>query len=132
VLPDGFVERPTLAYGQATGHPGLHLVDTETHHWVENLTGLGACGAQILLGAVTDHPREGHPFLPVLQIAAGPPGGRMTEESIDLFLPSGPDEAVAALLGQVRAAAVGSYQSKSRMHGLTDFQITRGRFGVTS
>jgi altronate dehydratase len=42
--------RATLAYGQPLGRPGLHVVATETDHWVENVTGLAGCGAQAVLG----------------------------------------------------------------------------------
>ncbi|MEZ5274775.1 MAG: UxaA family hydrolase [Opitutaceae bacterium] len=124
--------RPTLAYGQPMAHPGLHLVDTETRHWVENLTGLGACGAEILLGAVAVHPREGHPLLPVLQVAAGSWDGRLTAESVDLVLPSEEKEADTALIDLLRSTASGSLQPRSQQSGMTDFQITRGRLGVTS
>jgi len=59
----------TLAYGQPLTVPGFHVVQTDSDHWVENLAGLGGCGAQVFLGFVGDTPQQGHPMLPVLQIA---------------------------------------------------------------
>src|SRR5690606_2127696 len=37
--------RATLLYGQPFTQAGLHIVATESDHWVENLAGLGGCGA---------------------------------------------------------------------------------------
>ena len=49
--------------------PGLHIVASETDHWVENLTGLGGCGAHLALTVVSGHAQQGHPLLAVLQVA---------------------------------------------------------------
>ena len=73
----------TLAYGQPVALAGLHLVQTDTDHWVENVTGLAACGAHLVVGAVGDGPQQGHPLIAVLQVAG--PGGRatMSEDDVD-------------------------------------------------
>src|SRR5262249_47772445 len=57
------VPHATLANGQPFERPGLHVVATDSDHWVENLTGLGACGARLFVGLVTDTPQQGHPML---------------------------------------------------------------------
>ncbi len=63
------VPHATLAYGQPLTQSGLHIIASETDHWVENLTGLGACGAHLVLALVSGHTRQGHPLLPVIQVA---------------------------------------------------------------
>ena len=76
--------RATLAYGQPVALAGLHLVQTDTDHWVENVTGLAACGAHLVVGAVGDGPQQGHPLVPG---AAGRRAGRaracMADEDVD-------------------------------------------------
>ena len=76
--------RSTLAYGQPLAKPGFHVIETESEHWVENLTGLGGCGAQIVLGVVHGQARQGHPFVPVLQMAET--GTGPAPEDVDGFL----------------------------------------------
>ena len=60
----------SLAYGQGAT-PGLHVMETPTHHWVETLTGLGATGVEIMLAHVTGPPLQAHPMIPLLQMASG-------------------------------------------------------------
>src|SRR6185503_12436739 len=76
----------TLAYGQPLETPGLHVVDSETSHWVENLTGLGGCGAHLALTVVSEHAQQGHPLLPVVQAAESGQRGKLPADDIDLFL----------------------------------------------
>ena len=61
--------RVSLAYGQIAT-PGLHVMETPTHHWVETLTGLGATGVEIMLAHVSDSPMQAHPMIPLLQVAS--------------------------------------------------------------
>ncbi|HZP60855.1 MAG TPA: UxaA family hydrolase [Opitutaceae bacterium] len=122
--------RPTLAYGQARSQPGLHVVDTETLHWTENLSGLGACGAQLFLALVFDHPRQGHPMIPLIQVAEA--GEKLPADEIDLFLPEETAAADEALLRLVSAAAAREITGRAQAQGMTDFQITRGHLGVTT
>ncbi len=122
--------RPTLAYGQTPARPGLHVVETETEHWTENLTGLGASGAQMFLGLVAGHPRQGHPMLPVLQVAEAEE--KLPADEIDLFLPRTATPACEALCRLVAAAAAREITPRAAARGLTDFQITRGHLGVTT
>ena len=132
IVPGRVEIRPTLAYGQPMASAGVHIVDTESRHWVENLTGLGACGAQILVGAVSGHPRQGHPLLPVLQVAGGVSDDRLNPEEVDLVLSPEPAGAAEALRRLVVDTAAHSHLPRAIRQGLTDFQITRGRLGVTS
>ena len=120
--------RPTLAYGQTILQPGLHVVETETDHWTENLAGLGACGVQLFLGLVAGHLRQGHPMLPLAQVAEA--DAHLPPNEIDLVLPGDPDEAFATLCRLVIGTA--AHELAPRAGGLNDFQITRGYLGVTT
>jgi altronate dehydratase len=124
--------RATLAYGQPLMQPGLHVVATESTHWVENVTGLGGCGAHAIVGLVHHRAQQGHPLVPVVQVAEAAARATIAADDIDAFL-AGAAAADAALLlrllGEVcsgRRAAVASAQ------GFVDFQLTRGELGVTT
>jgi altronate dehydratase len=119
----------TLAYGQPLELPGLHVVATDTDHWVENLTGLGACGAHLFVGLVSDTAQQGHPMLPVLQLAqALLPGAARAD--IDHVLTGESD--VEAVVRLVLATVRGDYVPASTAGGFVDFQLTRGLLGVST
>jgi len=130
----------TLAYGEPLTVPGLHVVATESDHWVENLTGLGACGAHLFLAVVDEHSRQGHPLLPLIQVAEAPRReaaeagrrGRLSAEDIDGFL-AGEAEADAALLAGLIAEVASRRLVPRAMAGkFTDFQLGRGLLGVST
>ena len=121
----------TLAYGQPLTEAGLHVVQTDTDHWTENLAGLGACGAQVFLGIVDDTPQQGHPLLPVWQVAEAGTLSPGASEDVDLIL-SGAATDFQAMLDLVVAAAAGERQPKANAGGFVDFQLTRGLLGVST
>jgi altronate dehydratase len=124
--------RATLAYGQPLTGPGLHLVATESDHWVENLAGLGGCGAHVLMGLVGDSPQQGHPLLPVVQVAA--PGALATTALVDVDAVLTGDVAVdAATLHDLLVATVQrERQPVANAGGFVDFQLSRGLLGVST
>jgi len=123
------VPHATLAYGQPLEHPGLHVVATDSDHWVENLTGLGACGAHLFVGLVADTPQQGHPMLPVIQVAQ--PGHEVAVRAeIDHMLTGEAD--LGPLLELIAATARGDYVPASAAGGFVDFQLARGLLGVST
>lgn len=122
----------TLAYGQPLTEPGLHTIASETDHWVENLTGIGACGAHLVLTVVSDHMRQGHPLLPVIQVAEDSQRAVLAAEDIDLFLTGDVIADVAALETLLVEVAELNRTPVVSARGLVDFQFTRGLLGVTS
>jgi hypothetical protein len=122
----------TLAYGQPLTRPGLHIVATETDHWVENLAGLGGCGAHLVLGVVGDHPEQGHPLLPVIQVAEPAQRGAIAPEDVDLFLGGNAGDDLLALEALVAAVAQRERTPVANAQGFVDFQLTRGLLGVTT
>jgi altronate dehydratase len=122
----------TLAYGQPLVRPGLHVVATESDHWVENLTGLGGCGAHLFLTVVSEHSRQGHPMLPVIQVAEAGQHGTLPADDIDAFL-SGDAVADATMLKQLVVAVAQNDRTPAvTAQGFTDFQLTRGLLGVST
>lgn len=126
------VPQASLAYGQPLTAPGLHLVATDSDHWVENLAGLGACGAHLFVGLVRDTPQQGHPMLPLLQIADRSQLAMAAEKDVDLCLRADAAENVASLLPLIAAVANGEYTAVASAKGFVDFQLSRGLLGVST
>jgi altronate dehydratase len=122
----------TLAYGQPMTVPGLHVVQTDSDHWVENLAGLGGCGAQVFLGFVGDTPQQGHPMLPVLQIAEAATLPAAATADVDLVFTADGDANLARLHGLLTATARGAYTPVASAGGFVDFQLSRGLLGVST
>ena len=123
--------RASLAYGQPVALAGLHLVQTDTDHWVENVTGLAACGAHLIVGAVGDGPQQGHPLVAVLQVAG--PGGRavLSEDDVDFVAGGGKGES-DRLVDLVLATARRDVVPAAQAAGFVEFQLTRGLLGVST
>ncbi|HVU35333.1 MAG TPA: UxaA family hydrolase, partial [Opitutaceae bacterium] len=122
----------TLLYGQPVVHPGLHVVATESSHLVENVTGLAASGAHAVVAVVRDHPGQGHPLVPVIQVAEAPARGRLPSDDVDLFFEGDPAADESALWRLVKPVVEGDAVPVATAHGMVDFQLTRGLLGVTT
>ena len=122
----------SLAYGQPFAHPGLHVVASETEHWVENLTGLGGCGAHLVLTVVSEHARQGHPLLPVIQVAEPTERGRISADDLDLFLTGAAVADAVWLIREITAVAQRERLPAATAAGFVDFQLTRGELGVST
>ena len=126
------VPHATLAYGQPLTQPGLHIIASETDHWVENITGIGGCGAHLVLAVVSEHARQGHPLLPVIQVAEASQRALLAAEDIDAFLTGNPDDDRDTLEKLLIAVAELQRMPVANAQGFVDFQFTRGLLGVTS
>lgn len=120
----------SLAHGQRAGQ-GLHVMDSPTGNWTEAVTGLGACGAEILLAHVGEHPLQGHPLIPMLQVTGAAGVAASYGADLDAVLPVDDQVASRKLLDLL--VEVGSRRLQPRLwqRGNTDFQITRGLLGVS-
>jgi hypothetical protein len=136
----GLHPRPaaSLGFAHVFHRPGFYVMAAPTGHAVELLTGLGATGVQLLLAHVDGPPLQGHPLISTLQIAtsedAPPAGGSRFAADLDYLLPAaGGDPAAVcqALLRLLRESAQGNYRPPLWRAGNTDFQVTRGRLGVS-
>ena len=123
--------RATLEYGEPVATAGFHLVRTDTDHWVENVTGLAACGAHLVVGAVGDGPQQGHPLIAVVQVAGGGTHGTLAEEDVD-FVASGAKSDHERLTELVLATARRDVVPAAQAGGFVEFQLTRGLLGVST
>jgi altronate dehydratase len=124
--------RATLAYGQPLARPGLHIVASESDHWVENLTGFCGCGAHLALGLATEHGRQGHPMLPLVQVAEPSERGRIPGDDLDLFLAGDAVADAGMVLARLAAIAQREQAAVASARGFVDFQLTRGLLGLTT
>ena len=122
----------TLSYGEPIRQPGLHLVASESEHWVENLTGLSGCGAHLAVTVVSGHAQQGHPLLPVIQAAEPGERSRVAADDIDLFLSGDATDDEAELIRWIVAVAQHERTPASMAQGFVDFQLTRGLLGLTT
>ena len=126
-LKSGLHMQASLAYGQ-TATPGLHVMETPTHHWVETLTGLGATGVEIMLAHVSGSPMQAHPMIPLLQVASEEAAGWSAD--MDLTL-RGDAPWTETILPLVLSVASRAYVPKLYEQGNTDFQVSRGLLGIS-
>ena len=116
----------TLAYGQVVKQAGFHIMSSPRQHWSETLTGLGATGAEIMLGITEGYALSGHPLVPVLQVTIGEGAG----DDLDAIL-AGNSDASAQLLDLIVATLRGEHIPRHQVTGTHDFQVTRGLMGVS-
>ncbi|BET65415.1 hypothetical protein ASA1KI_03330 [Opitutales bacterium ASA1] len=132
----GSVEvRATVSHGEPLARRGLHVVATDTTHWVENLAGLGGCGAQLVVGVVVDGPQPGHPLIPVVLLASGRVGGAVAVGDVDLCFEAESDasrDGATRLRELVVDVVHGRRVPSTQAGGFVDFQISRGLLGVTA
>jgi len=131
-LLGGHPLRATLSYGQPRQQAGLHVVDTETSDWSENLAGLGGCGAHVFVTAIAGHVHEGHSLLPVLQFAEAADQQRPADEDVDGVLPDDSEAALEVMIRRVLEVAGRAYVPAATRLGLAHFQLTRGLLGVST
>jgi len=99
---------------------------------VENLTGLGACGAHLALTIVSEHPRQGHPLFPVIQVAESSQRGKISPDDIDGFLSGDAAADEVTLLYLLVAVAQREHVPAAMAQGFVDFQLTRGELGIST
>jgi len=122
---------PSISYGQVPKSPGLHLMESYSDHWVENLTGLSATGTEVMV-VVTEGESakcvQTHPMIPVVQITT-PDSAIASSKDVDLVLGSDPSNWDKEILSLVTQVASREYSPKLAIN--SDFQIARGFLGIS-
>ncbi|MGH9339409.1 MAG: UxaA family hydrolase [Acidobacteriota bacterium] len=131
VLAERRVET-TLAYGQKAESPGFYVMEAPTRHWVETLTGLGATGVELMLAFITEHPMQGNPLVPLLQVTVEGESAEAYQRDLDLVLAAETASWTDQILQLISRAASGQYVPRVQGQGNTDFQFTRGPLGVST
>ncbi|MFN8459350.1 MAG: UxaA family hydrolase, partial [Anaerolineae bacterium] len=120
-----------LAYGQRLSTPGFHIMEAQSQHWVEMLTGLAASGVELILAYTGEHPMPSHPLVPVIQVTAAESMQQRYGQDLDLNLTGESDEWPELMLQLVGQVLLDQYSPKLHRQGNIDFQITRGLLGVS-
>ena len=133
VFPDGAAPGASLAFGRPAEEAGFHVMEAPTENPVETFTGLGATGVDLMLCHVGLNPLQGHPMLPLIQVTADPAVAARYGSDLDRVLV--PERDVAGIAGELAAlvADVAScrYRPALWSRGVTEFQLTRGRLGLS-
>ncbi|MBT3602096.1 MAG: altronate hydrolase [Candidatus Latescibacteria bacterium] len=120
-----------LAHGQQPTDSGYYIMETQTDHWVETLTGLGGTGVEVVIACSGEHPKQGHPLIPMIQVAASETLGQVFKDDFDLTLGDVASQNAETLLNTLTAVASRKLAPKATLVGNTDFQFTRGLLGVS-
>ena len=133
VFPQGVVPAASLAFGHPAAEEGFHVMETPTENPVEAFAGLGAAGVDLMLCHVGQTPLQGHPMLPLVQVTAEPDVAAVYGSDLDRVLAPerGIDAIVAALAALMADVASGRYRPALWSRGVTEFQLTRGRLGLS-
>ncbi|HRW50193.1 MAG TPA: UxaA family hydrolase, partial [Caldilinea sp.] len=122
---------PTLRYSGKPEAPGFHVMATPTDHPVEILTGLGATGVDVVVVYTGAHPVQGHPLVPVLEIATAEGCPPDIARDLDLLLDGDVEDWPAQILARLGDLAAHRYVPARLSLGNIDFQITRGLMGIS-
>ena len=133
VFHEGAVPGASLAFGRPAQAAGFHVMDTPTENSVEAFAGLGATGVEVMLCHVGRSPLSGHPMLPLVQVSADPVVAERCGSDLDrvIRLDRNLAEIVADLAVLVAEVASCRYRPKLWARGVTEFQLTRGRLGLS-
>lgn len=122
---------PTLPYAGRLRAPGLHIMATPTDHPVEILTGLGATGMDSVIAYTGAQTVQGHPLVPVLEIATAADYPLGIAGDLDLVLDGDPQQWPERILARLGDLAAHRYVPARLRLGNIDFQITRGLMGIS-
>ena len=134
LLPDGAsAPAASLAFGQPADEPGFHVMEAPTENPVETFTGLGATGAEVMLCHVGRTSLQAHPMIPLVQVTADAAVAERYAGDLDgaLSLDRSAGGLVEELAALVADAASRRYLPRLWSRGVTEFQVTRGRLGLS-
>jgi altronate dehydratase large subunit len=122
-----------IGYGEKPSRPGLWLMEGPAGA-VENITGLAAAGAQMVLFVTGSCNPVGHPVSPTVKICANPATLARMAEHIDVDLSHGPDGTFTVDRGADEIAAVAAQIAEGRetaAERLGFLETNISRFGVS-
>lgn len=128
---------PTISYGQLPKKlEGLHVMQTMTDHWIENLTGIGATGAELVVSVVdqsefkfAQKPQQTHPMITSLQITTRFHGKSDELGDFDVVLSEDSEVWEKEATGAIVKLASREFVSKLWQN--SDFQIARDILAVS-
>ena len=131
--PGAGVPAASLAFGQPADERGFHVMEAPTENPVETFTGLGATGVEVMLCHVGRTSLQAHPMIPLVQVSADASLAERYAGDLDRVLTL--DRSAAGLVEElavlVADAASRRYLPRLWSRGVTEFQLTRGRLGLS-
>ena len=123
----------SLAFGQPADARGFHLMEAPTENPVETFTGLGATGVELMLCHLGRTSLQAHPMIPLVQVTADPAVAQRYAGDLDrvLTLERSADGLLDEFAALIADTASRRYLPRLWSRGVTDFQLTRGRFGLS-
>ena len=134
VFPDGSAPAAaSLAFGQPADERGFHVMEAPTENPVEAFTGLGATGVELMLCHLGRTSLQAHPMIPLVQVTADAGVAERYAGDVDrvFTLDRAVDDLVEELAALVAETASRRYQPRLWSRGVTEFQLTRGRLGLS-
>ena len=134
VFPDGSAPAAaSLAFGQPADERGFHVMEAPTENPVEAFTGLGATGVELMLCHLGRTSLQAHPMIPLVQVTADAGVAERYAADVDrvFTLDRAADGLVEELAVLVAETASRRYQPRLWSRGVTEFQLTRGRLGLS-
>jgi altronate dehydratase len=128
----GRATQASLSIGQDFRKPGFHIMAAPTQDAAEIVTGMGATGVESLLVHVSEHPIQGHPFIPVLQLCSEQAINDRYGGDIDLHLEGDAASWPEQMLSLLVRTAGRDYIARSTAMGNTAFQVSRGLLSVST
>jgi altronate dehydratase len=120
----------TLGYGEHAHQHGFHVMETQTEHWVETVTGMAATGVELFIALTNDRPMQTHPLVPMIQVASEP-NMLAYANDMDLLLQGDSVEWTDLILERCQQVIEQTYVPRLYQQGNIDFQFTRGLLGVS-
>ena len=120
----------SLAYGAFASNAGFHVMEGPGH-FVEMLTGLGASGVELVLNVTNTRPAQGHPFIPLLQVTGSHALASRFHSEFDALLAPDAHAALSTIIDLLADTLNQRYSPKSVALNNVDFQLTRGRLGIS-
>ncbi len=121
-----------LPMGFAPSVAGVHIMDTQTDHLLEIITGMGASGVELFIAIAGSKLLQGHPFIPMLQVGDCENKGVTGRANLfDLHGNCGHESWLPELIEKIRETRAGICRTRALEKMYVDFQIPRSPSAVS-
>lgn len=133
----GSAPEASLGYGRHAEKPGVYVMDAPTENVTETFTGLAATGVDIIVHHAGVRPAHAHPLVPCVQITSNNEVGQRFHADLDLIVEQNSEQrrTVSAIIEILQAMLNGDQKpalnGNNKSEGNAEFQLTRGRLGIS-
>ena len=123
---------PNIAAANIPKVPGVHIMETHSDQFVENMTVLGASGVQLFVAYADSVLPQGHPFIPMLRICASGSDASLRQAQVfDVNALSSSLLWIEEAVDTIRDIQAGHFKVQAMLSEYVDFQIPRGPSAVS-